>query len=146
MCLDLNKLLLYGKADGTMRPSGPNGRKRHFVMVDGLIAGEGRGPTNPDPVAAGLLVFGLHPASVDAACAYLMGFDPARIPIVREAFRCERYPLTEWDWTDIHLVSDRPQWNGLLPDIADESTFHFEPHYGWKGQIERRQQLVAAGR
>jgi hypothetical protein len=138
MCLDLNKLLLYGKPDGTMRPTGPEGRKRHFVMVDGIIAGEGRGPTNPDPVPAGLLVFGLHPASVDAACAYLMGFDPTRIPIVREAFRCEHYPLAEWDWTDVRVISERSEWNALLPDIPDYATFHFEPHYGWKGHIERR--------
>jgi uncharacterized protein (DUF362 family) len=145
MCLDLNKLLLYGNPDGTMRPPGPEGRKRHFVMVDGIIAGEGRGPTNPDPVHAGLLVFGLHPASVDAACAYLMGFDPGRIPIVRQAFRCHHYPLTEWDWTDVQLISDRAEWNDRLPDIPDDATFHFQPHYGWAGHIERRAQLVTAG-
>jgi uncharacterized protein (DUF362 family) len=145
MCLDLNKLLLYGNPDGTMRVPGPTGRKRHLVLVDGIIAGEGRGPMNPDPVATGLLVFGLHPASVDAACAYLMGFDPARIPIVRQAFRCAQYPLAEWDWTDVRLVSDRPEWNGLLPDIAEDATFHFTPHYGWKGQIERRAELATSG-
>jgi uncharacterized protein (DUF362 family) len=145
MCLDLNKLLLYGNPDGTMRPSGPQGRKRHLVMVDGIIAGEGRGPTNPDPVPAGLLVFGMHPASVDAACAYLMGFDPARVPIVRQAFRCVQYPLTEWDWTDVRVISERPEWNALLPDIPDDATFRFEPHYGWKGQIERHAALAGVG-
>jgi uncharacterized protein (DUF362 family) len=144
MCLDLNKLLLYGRPDGMMRAPGPEGRKRHFVMVDGIIAGEGRGPMNPDPVPAGLLVFGLHPASVDAACAYLMGFDPARIPIVYRAFRCAQYPVAEWDWTDVQLISDRPEWNGPLPEIPDDATFHFTPHYGWTGQIERRAQLEAA--
>ena len=92
---------------------------------------------NPDPVPAGILVFGLHPASVDAACAYLMGYDPERIPVVRQAFRCQHYPLAEWDWRDVQLISTRPEWNGSLPDIPDEATFHFEPHFGWKGHIER---------
>jgi hypothetical protein len=137
MCLDLNKIALYGNPDGTLRPGIPKNRKRHYVLVDGIIAGEGRGPMNPDPVPAGILVFGLHPATVDAACAYLMGYDPERIPIVRQAFRCRYYPLAEWDWRDVRIISNRPEWNGLLPDIPDDATFHFEPHFGWKGHIER---------
>lgn len=136
-CLDLNKIILYGNPDGTLRADKPENRKRHFVLVDGIIAGDGRGPMNPDPLPAGLVVFGLHPASVDAACAYLMGYDPERIPIVRQAFRCQHYALAEWNWRDVILVSDKPEWNGLLPEIADEVTFHFKPHFGWRGQIER---------
>jgi hypothetical protein len=66
-----------------------------------------------------------------------MGFDPERIPIVRQAFRCRQYPLAEWDWREVRIVSNRLLWNELLPNIPDESTFHFEPHFGWKGQIER---------
>jgi uncharacterized protein (DUF362 family) len=137
MCLDLNKIVLYGNRDGTLRPGIPANRKRHYVLVDGVIAGEGRGPMNPDPVPAGVIIFGLHHASVDAACAYLIGYDPERIPIVRQAFRCRGYPLAEWDWRDVRLVSNHTEWNGLLPEIRDQATFHFEPHFGWKGHIER---------
>jgi len=137
MCLDLNKIILYGKPDGTLRSGTPDNRKRHYALVDGIIAGEGRGPMNPDPIPAGILVFGLHPASVDAACACLMGYDPECIPIVRQAFRCRHYPLAEWDWRDVRLISNRPEWNSLLPDITEDTTFHFQPHFGWKGYIER---------
>lgn len=137
MCLDLNKLVLYGNEDGTMRPGTPANRKRHYVLVDGILAGEGRGPGNPDPVQAGLVVFGMHPPSVDAACAYLMGFDPDRIPIVRQAFRCQEYPLAEWNWKDVRLVSNIPEWSRFLPEIDDSCTYRFEPHFGWKGRIER---------
>lgn len=144
MCLDLNKIALYGNPDGTFRPGEPRFRKRHFVLVDGVIAGEGRGPMNPDPVHAGLIVFGLHPASVDAACATLMGFDPALVPIIRQAFRCEHFPLAEWDWPDVEVRSNRPEWNGKLPDIPVESTFHFKPHFGWVGHIERRPEGAVA--
>jgi hypothetical protein len=79
----------------------------------------------------------MNPASVDAACAYLMGFDPERIPIVRQAFRCQHYPVAEWEWRDVRLVSNKPEWNRLLPEIDDRATFHFEPHFGWAGHIER---------
>lgn len=139
MCLDLNKIALYGNADGTLRPEMPRYRKRHYVLVDGLLAGEGRGPLDPDPVKAGLLVFGTHPASVDATCAVLMGFDPEKIPIVRQAFRCRRYPLAEWDWREVESLSNRPEWCGNLRKIDPETTFHFVPHFGWTGHIERVQ-------
>lgn len=137
MCLDLNKLILYGNADGTLRTPGPQTRKRHFALVDGLIAGEGNGPMNPDPARAGLIIFGIHPASVDAACAVLMGFDPQRLPIVRQAFACRDYPLTEWDWRAVRLISNQAKWNGAIDAIAGEATLHFAPHFGWRGRIER---------
>jgi uncharacterized protein (DUF362 family) len=138
MCLDLNKLLFYGRPDGTLKPYAVQNRKRHLVLVDGIVAGEGRGPMNPDPVEAGLILFGLNPASVDTAAAHLMGFDPLRIPIVRNAFEAQRYLLAEWRANDIRLVSSRGNLNGALADIGNSAGLHFEPHFGWKGHIERR--------
>ncbi|MGH9580636.1 MAG: DUF362 domain-containing protein, partial [Terriglobales bacterium] len=135
MCLDLNKILSYGNADGSFRPAAPEHRKRHYVLVDGLIAGEGRGPMNPDPVPAGVLIFGIHPASVDAASAWLMGFDPERIPIVRQAFRCRRVPLAEWNWKDVSLICNQTAWNGPLGELFHQESLRFEPHFGWKGHI-----------
>ena len=135
MCLDLNKIALYGERDGTFREPTPEHRKRHFSLIDGIIAGEGRGPLNPDPVPAALLLFGTHPSSVDAAAAYLIGFDPERLPIVRQSFRCRHLPLAEWDWRDVHVTSARPEWNGPLPELTD--TLRFSPHFGWVGHVER---------
>jgi uncharacterized protein (DUF362 family) len=143
MCLDLNKIVLYGKADGTLRAPAQDAKKRHYVLVDGVIAGEGAGPLNPDPLRAGVVMFGVNPASVDAACAYLMGFDPDKIPLVRQAFQCRAYPIADWDWRDVRIVSNVQEWNNYLPEIPDEATFHFEPHFGWKGAIERHTAIEA---
>lgn len=143
MCLDLNKLVSYGRSDGTLRPYAAENRKRHLVLVDGIIAGEGRGPMNPDAVKAGLVMFGLNSASVDATAAHMMGFDPRRIPIVRNAFRSNCYPIAEWDCDDIQVVSSTRELNGVLRDIGDDAVFHFEPHFGWKGHIERRDAMPA---
>ncbi len=137
MCLDLNKILLYGNSDGTMRAPEPGHRRRHLAIVDGLIAGEGAGPMNPDPVAAGLIVAGLTAAHVDAACAYLMGFDPDRIPTVRHAFACRGYPLADAPWDATELVSNHAPWNGALSRIDPESTLRFRAHPGWLGHVER---------
>ena len=92
--------------------------KRHYVLVDGILAGEGRGPLNPDPVPAGVLLFGVHPPSVDAACAYLMGFDPDKIPIVSRAFQCRKLPLADHAWRDIVVRSNDAAWNRALLAIS----------------------------
>jgi len=136
MCLDLNKLLLYGNPDGSMRPPALGERKRTLSVVDGILAGEGRGPMNPDPVPARVVLLGTDFVAVDAACAVLMGFDVERLPIVREAFRARGWPITDVRLGAISLVSDRPDWNGRLEELDPRSLFEFEPHFGWKGAVE----------
>ena len=137
MCLDLNKIVSYGNPDGSLRtPARPN-RKRHYVVVDGILAGQGRGPLNPDPLPAGLVLFGVHPPSVDTVCAYLMGFDPEKIPILSHAFQCRSFPLSDHGWRDIVVRSNDSQWERPLVEIPAANTFHFEPHFGWKGHIEQ---------
>ncbi|HJT90695.1 MAG TPA: DUF362 domain-containing protein [Mycobacterium sp.] len=138
MCLDLNKLLMYGEPDGSLRAPGPDGRRRYLALVDGVIAGEGRGPINPDPVEAGVLLFGLNPASIDAAAAILMGFDPDCIPIVQKAFEVRHLPLAEWPWTDVRVRSGVDEWHGRLADISLGDCLTFRPHFAWEGHIERQ--------
>ena len=137
MCLDLNKIVLYGNPDGSLRSPLPENRKRHFVLIDGILAGQGRGPLNPDPVPAGVVLFGVHPPSVDAACACLMGFDPDKIPIVSRAFQCREFPLSNHGWRDVVVRSNVASWNRRLAEISPDDTLHFEPHFGWKGHIEQ---------
>jgi len=137
MCLDLNKIVSYGEPSGLFRTASAQNRKRHLILVDGILAGQGRGHMNPDPFPAGTVLFGSHPPSVDAACAWIMGFDPEKIPIVRQAFQCARLALAEHRWQDISLVSNHPAWNGLMGTIPVNETFHFQPHFGWQGHIER---------
>ena len=98
---------------------------------------------NPDPVAAGLVVFGTNPPSVDASCAWLIGFDPESLPIVRQAFRIREFPLVDHGWRDVEVRSNVPEWNQKLPDIPDETTFHFKPHFGWAGSVERNSGVLA---
>lgn len=137
MCLDLNKIVFYGEPDGTLRSGSVGNRRRHFVLVDGVIAGQGSGPSNPDRMDAGVVLFGTHPASVDAAAATIMGYDPERIPIVREAFRCLAMPLAEWGWREVRVVSNVADWNAPLAQIPCSSLLHFKPHFAWVGHIER---------
>jgi uncharacterized protein (DUF362 family) len=137
MCLDLNRIVTYGGADGSLTNAPPI-RSRHLVFVDAVVGGEGSGPVNPDRVGSRFIAFGDQPACVDAACATLMGFDVAKIPIIREAFSPHRLRLASCEISDINVVSNEDKWNGLLLDIDGESTLDFTPHFGWVGHIERK--------
>lgn len=137
MCLDLNKVLMYGGADGVLRAPKPDQRKPYLCVVDGIIGGQGDGPMDPDPLESGVVMFGCNPAAVDAAAAVLMGFDIGRLPIVRHAFDARGFPLVEGHWLDVQCISNYPGWTGRLGDIAESgSVLDVRPHFGWTGHVE----------
>lgn len=59
----------------------------HCVIADGVIAMEGNGPLNGAARHMGSIVLSNDPVAADATCARLMGFEPNRIPHIREASR-----------------------------------------------------------
>jgi uncharacterized protein (DUF362 family) len=52
---------------------------RACAIVDGILGMEGDGPLFGGPVPSGVIVAGSDLVAVDATCARLMGFDPAKI-------------------------------------------------------------------
>ncbi|MEO7962595.1 MAG: DUF362 domain-containing protein [Gemmatimonadaceae bacterium] len=100
-CLDLNRILLYGRADGTMATTP---QRRVVQVVDAIVAGQGDGPLRPEPLELGLLLAGGNAASVDHVSARLLGYDPTRIPIAHHAFTRFRWPLTDFDASDVRVV------------------------------------------
>jgi uncharacterized protein (DUF362 family) len=102
-CLDLNRILLYGRQDGTLA-DGPQRRVIH--IVDAIVAGQGEGPLRPQPLQLGLIVAGYNAAAVDWISAQLLSFDPDRLPVVRNAFDRFRWPLTEFQPEDVVLLGD----------------------------------------
>lgn len=129
--LDLNLVALYADRGGRLRGQR---QRRYFSLVDGIVAGEGNGPLSPDPRHAGVLVGGFEPASVDYACALLMGFDPTAISLVREAMRSGLFgPNSEHD---IEVVTAFPEWSSL--DAIAAHHLGFVPPKGWLGHVERK--------
>jgi uncharacterized protein (DUF362 family) len=137
MCLDLNKIVLFGQPDGRLRDPRLSERKTYLAFVDGIIGGQGDGPMNPDPHPSGLLIFGCNPAATDAAAAVLIGFDPQRIPVVRQAWRTRGFPIASGDWRDVNCLSNCSDWDGPLGSVfAVGRTLHYRAHFGWIGHIE----------
>jgi uncharacterized protein (DUF362 family) len=134
MALDLNKILLYANADGTMRRIGHP--KRYYSVVDGIISMEGNGPAAGVSKNTGLIIAGNNPVSVDSVCCKLMGFSWKKIPLIYNAFKKDRYPLANCEYNDISVVSNISKFNKRLKDLSTLDSLKFIPPLGWKGHIE----------
>jgi uncharacterized protein (DUF362 family) len=133
MTLDLNRCLLYGNPDGSLRSQNP---KKYYTVIDGLIGMEGQGPMQGDPKYCGIYLSGSDPVSVDAVAATMMGFDWVKIPVIREAFKLKELPVAFCHPDEIEIISDNPDWCGSLSQLQLKKHFDFNPHFGWKGHIE----------
>lgn len=133
MTLDLNRILLYGRADGTMSDTP---MRKIYSITDGIIAGEGEGPLAPIPVYLGIVTFASSSVFADLVHSSLMGFDPEKISLVREAFGNYRYPLTALSHQQC-VVSYKGKTLSLLEAEELFGKF-FIPPRGWKDHIENR--------
>lgn len=108
MCLDLNRILLYGKPDASMSKVI---QRQVIHLTDAVIAGHGDGPLAPQPLPLGLILGGNNAAAMDFVAAHLLGYAPERIPLVRESFKQFSYPLTTFGPGSIILAGDIGQGN-----------------------------------
>ena len=138
MVLDLNKCLFHFGGDGQRR------RKplRYLAVVDGIVGGEGNGPMAPDPVGAGVIIAGTHPAAVDVTAATLMGFDWQKVRLLKNAFAMKRLSFVDFAPSDIEVVSNKNEWRGRIDQLED--CFSFRPHFGWIGAIENSRRALTA--
>jgi uncharacterized protein (DUF362 family) len=136
MVLDLNRCLLYGNPDGTLRRDNP---KRYYTLIDGIVGMDGMGPMQGDPVRSGVVIGGTDPVAVDMVAARVMGFDWRKIPLIREGFSIGAMPITSSTPTEVNVVSDVPDWNGTFLDVEKREFFTYRPHFGWAGHIEYEQ-------
>jgi uncharacterized protein (DUF362 family)/ferredoxin len=78
-------------------------RPPDFVLMDGIVAMQGNGPSSHDLRDVNLLLAGTNGVEVDAVMAAVMGADPAAIPLLAEA---HRRGLGEIDLARIDLRGD----------------------------------------
>lgn len=125
--LDLNRILIYGEADGSMSSSQ---RRRVVHLADAIVAGQGDGPLSPQPLALGLLFAGNNAACVDYFGAQLLGYDPQLLPIVREAFGSYRWPISTAQPEEITLAGD---WGtGKIDRVLNRELPPVVHPFGWR--------------
>ncbi len=134
MVLDLNRVFLYGDEKGFLKEKALP--RPYLVIVDGIKGGEGDGPIRPEPVKSGCLVAGTNPAEVDAVVCRLMGFDPMKIPMVREAFAEHRFPISKISMKEIAVQDERLKKIIPLDAVKPAVTRGFKPYFGWIGVKE----------
>ena len=123
-CLDLNRALLYADAGGQMHDTP---RREEISIVDAIVSGQGEGPLDPTPLETGALFAAHNPAVGDYVGAHALGFDPAKIPLVRHAFDGMR-------WRICANAPRLPEFGAPFPPAR--------PPRGWAGHIERDREQV----
>lgn len=131
MCLDLQRILHYGRPDGTLADTV---QRRVISITDAIIAGEGEGPLAPTPVPLGMVTLGSNPATAEWVHALLMGLNPQAIPLVREAFASHRYPLVTLAPCDIRVFVDGETVSA--DEVHVRFGHSFRPPKGWVGHCE----------
>jgi uncharacterized protein (DUF362 family) len=102
-CLDLNRIILYGRSDGKMST---DIQRRVIHIADAVVAGQGNGPLAPDPLELGLLLGANNPAAMDWVGALLLAYVPEKIPLVTHAFDDFRWPISRWTSSGVQLIGD----------------------------------------
>lgn len=131
-CLDLNRILLYGRPDGTLSELP---QRKVLTITDAVVCGEGEGPLAPIPRTLGVLTLAMNPVAAEYFHAHLMGFDWRKIPLVREAFADFRFPLCRFSPGDVEVRSGGRRFLQPWPPWGGEA---FVPPRGWKGHCERQ--------
>lgn len=125
--LDLNRIMLYGEANGSMAASP---RRRVVHLADAIVAGQGDGPLSPQPLPLGLLFAGNNAACVDWFGSQLLGYDPNLLPIVREAFGRFRWPISSFQPNDVTLIGD---WGvGKICETMVKEKLPVIHPFGWR--------------
>lgn len=92
--LDINRIALYGKADGTMAGTP---QRRIINLSDALVCGQGDGPLMPEPFPLGFVTYSDSSVDADRLHCALLGFDQGLVPMVREAGAGFRWPLPSFE-------------------------------------------------
>ncbi len=133
-CLDLNRILLYGQPDASMSSAS---RSRVVHIVDAVVGGEGNGPLSPEPLPMGLLLAGSNAAAVDFVGSHLLGYEPHRLPITREAFSRFRWPLTTFPASAVEVCGDLG--TGPATTVLAQADYPRPTHYplGWRDAVRK---------
>lgn len=131
MVYDLNKIILYAPREGGALRETP--QRSYLAILDGIIAGEGNGPLQPLPVAAGLIGIADDPFLMDIVMAQLMGFDYSKIPLLKNYTQFRDSLFASFQTNQASVQFDGKRYN----DVSALPTIHkFIPSPGWRGHIE----------
>ncbi|HML34229.1 DUF362 domain-containing protein [Sporomusa sphaeroides] len=101
------------------------GERKYFSIVDGIIAGEKKGPFCPYEKQASVLIAGEDLLAVDIATTRLMGFLPNKIKYLKH-FLDNQYIQLQ----DIQFMSNSIGTNAIFE--SNDPYYNFSPPEGWE--------------
>ncbi len=110
MVLDLNKIVIYGKSDGTLAKEP---QRQLFSLSDGIIGGQGDGPLKPEPLPLGIIAFTNHSGFHDLAMAALMGFDVNKIPMLKTISESTKKVAISLKWNEEKITLDQLRYKAV---------------------------------
>jgi uncharacterized protein (DUF362 family) len=132
MVLDLNRIAMYGKSDGSMSATPV---RRVYSLTDGIIAGQHNGPLAPEPINMGAVTFACSSLFADMAHAALMRFDWRKIALLRYGLKSDyNYPLVRHAAEELQVCTNGKTHS--FSETAKEYGQGFIPPDGWKKHIE----------
>jgi uncharacterized protein (DUF362 family) len=136
-CLDLQRILRYGRLDGSFAATP---QRTVISITDAVIGGEGEGPLANTPVPSGFVTGALNTAAAEWVHARLMGLDPDKIPLIREAFGDFKHPLTDFppDSIRVWIADVEKSAQEILPFEGRA----FRPPRGWRGHCELKDRHI----
>lgn len=127
MAVDLARIATYADKKGELQKFPC---RRHIVLTDGIIGGEGDGPAASTAVHSGILTFSDDLSAADHVNALLMGFDPEKIPMIRESARLKKYPLAKSETSRCTVTINGRSIS--MQELEQMEKVHYEPQDGWK--------------
>lgn len=132
MVVDLARIIYF--EDKNENKFDYNRPRKIFSIVDGIVAGENKGPLSPDPKLAGIIIGGENILAVDLVATRLMGFDPLRMKQYDLLLKAtENFGPKKL--SDIEIMSNDSTLKNIFIDPANKF-FNFKPYPGWVGHIE----------
>jgi uncharacterized protein (DUF362 family) len=135
MALDLARIVRALDKAGHMSDSV---QRSTISFIDGIVGGEGDGPLSPTPVNTGLMVFSPDVAIGDLVACRLMGFDPNSFPLIREAFRAMKYPVTESEPSGCTVIFDGKKLSEA--EVGPALSRAFLAPQGWSDYLSAAEQ------
>lgn len=136
--VDLNKAFFSTNRQGKLQDA-PTRDRAYLVVLDGILAGEGNGPMEPDDRPAGVICAGLDPIAADLTVIRLMGFDWRKVKKVARSLALTRFRFTRVGGEQDVRVNVQYADGGRrsVPLSELDLDLRFRPHVGWIGNLER---------
>ena len=96
-------------------------KRKYFTVIDGIMAGEGKGPFCPTAKYANTLIAGDHLLAADLVAVRYMGFDPEKINYLAHFLK---HPVDGVTLQDIAVVDDGKVVSGFFEAKTRYKDFH----------------------